>query len=265
MRFFLHLSYQGTNYRGWQSQGKGQSVQEAIEKALSKILNTPTTCMGCGRTDAQVHASEYFLHFEAVQKPPENMAQVLNKILPSDICIYNIIPVNDKAHARFDVKFRTYNYFIHTQKDPFLTNKSSYYPIVGLDIEKMKKAIAIIQNTRDFRSLCKTPDAHNHTRCQIQNIRLFCDHTKQKIRIQIKADRFLRGMIRIMVHHFLQLAQHKMTLADFQVLITEKKSSKHLKFAHPQGLYLSKIEYPYLQIQTNEKFDFISNQNWIEI
>ncbi len=219
--------------------------------------------MGCGRTDAQVHASQYFLHFETSQTPAENFVNILNKLLPQDITVYQLIPVDDKQHARYDVTQRTYDYFIHTQKDSFLNDLSAYYPLVDPNLTAIKKACELLKNTHDFHNMCKTPAAHHTTLCQMHDVKLFYDEQKQSIRIQFQANRFLRGMIRIIVHHLIELAKNKIDIAQFETLLNEKKPSKNLKFAFPQGLYLSEIKYPHIDLKPQANFSLNKGINWI--
>ena len=113
MRYFLQLSYNGKNYSGWQRQDNAVSVQETVEDNLSKIMNDPTEIVGCGRTDAGVHAKQYYTHFDSVKDLPENFLYRMNNMLPDDISINDIFTVKSETHARFDAVNRTYKYFIH--------------------------------------------------------------------------------------------------------------------------------------------------------
>src|SRR6187549_1956414 len=127
LRYFFHIGYNGFQYRGWQRQPNIPNIQEVLENAISKILKVETTIMGCGRTDSQVHASQFFFHLDVMEPWDFDLLFRLNKVLPSDIAIFEIIPMADNQHARFDANLRTYDYFIHTYKDPFLSQLSSLY------------------------------------------------------------------------------------------------------------------------------------------
>lgn len=265
MRYFLHISYHGGNYRGWQSQGLGKSVQEVLEKNLSNIFKTPITCIGCGRTDAEVNASQYFLHFDLKQVIDFDLVFRLNKVIPDDISVFEIISLPDNRHARFDASSRTYDYFIHTQKDSFLSKLSAFYQIGELNTQNMKAGVSLLTKHNDYRAFCKTPEAHNTTICNVSSAKLFISENKKRLRFQITANRFLRGMIRIIVEKLLELGKGKITLKEFEDMLINKQTPRNLKFAYPQGLYLSKVEYPYLNIPEKSDYLISSNNQWIEL
>ncbi len=265
MRYFLHLSYQGSNYRGWQSQGIGSSVQEELEKKLAKILKTPINCMGCGRTDAEVNASQYFLHFDVKNQLDFDLVFRLNKILPDDISAFELIPLPDNCHSRFDAVSRTYDYFIHTQKNSFLSKLSAYYQIDKLNLETMNQAVSLLTKYNDYKVFCKTPQAHNTTICHVTDAKLFYSTDEKNLRFQITANRFLRGMIRIIVQKLLEIGQGIITFKDFENLLIKNETPSNLKFAYPQGLYLSKIEYPYLSLPSESDFSNTLKNQWIEL
>jgi Pseudouridylate synthase len=120
VRYFFHIAFNGSNYRGWQRQSKAHNVQQVVEETLTKVLKVPTFTTGCGRTDAQVNASQFFFHVDIYREWDFDLLFRLNKTLPDDIAVYDILPVSHNQHARFDATARTYDYFIHTYKDPFL-------------------------------------------------------------------------------------------------------------------------------------------------
>jgi tRNA pseudouridine38-40 synthase len=129
LRYFFHLGYLGTNYSGWQKHPDGLSVQQVLEEALSQIFKTPMYITGCGRTDAQVHASQFFFHIDVEREWDYDLLFRLNKLLPDDIAVFDIIPMEGQPHARFDAVERSYDYFIHTYKDPFLGGLSAFYAV----------------------------------------------------------------------------------------------------------------------------------------
>ncbi len=157
MRYFFHIGYHGTHYNGWQKHPGSNSVQQKLETALSKLLKVPIAINGCGRTDAQVHASQYFFHVDIENEWDFDLFFRLNKILPDDIAIFEIIPMQGQPHARFDAIKRTYDYFIHTYKDPFLSNYSSFYPYPDLNLDKMKAAVALLPKYTDYRACVNAP------------------------------------------------------------------------------------------------------------
>lgn len=266
MRYFLHIGYSGTNYRGWQMQKGVVSVQEVLEKNLSQVFKKPVFVVGCGRTDAQVHASQYFVHFQIDIQWDFDLVFRLNKMLPPDISVFDILPVEPKQHARFGATKRTYDYFIHTYKDPFLRNISTLYTEYKLDTSKMAKAVSLLTSYNDFGAFCKTPDAHSSTICDVSIARLYTNKAGDRIRFQITANRFLRGMIRIIVGKLLQIGAGEMTIEEFEGLLISKITPPEFDVAHPQGLFLSEVQYPFLKIPPKTSFSaFQQNGEWIEI
>lgn len=266
IRYFFHIAYQGTHYRGWQRQPNVRSVQETIEQRLAEVLKKESmTIIGCGRTDAGVHASQYLFHTDLENELNFDLKFILNKRLPKDIAILEIIAVDRKHHARFGAKKRSYDYFLHLQKDPFLNNLSTdYYCPKALDYSKMKEAILLIKQQNDFVAFCKSPDKHNTTICTIYAVDMYRDESNKKIRFRITANRFLRGMIRILVQKILEIGEGKATLAEIKTCFEEGKRPAKLKSAAGDGLYLSKIEYPFLELSCSSIFP-IFDINWIKI
>lgn len=203
---------------------------------------------GCGRTDAMVHASQFFLHFDFDGDLPDNLCKTLNLMLPQDIVAYNILPMHDSANAQFDAIERTYDYFFHIFRDPYLSNISSYYDFPDLNIEVMNEACAILTKHTDFRSFCKTPNKHNHTICNVFSAQITTDGNG-RYRFTIKANRFLRGMIRIIMANLLDVGNGKLSVDNFEQVIIDKTPPRFLNMAYPQGLFLSQVKYPYLDDQ----------------
>jgi tRNA pseudouridine38-40 synthase len=245
LRYFFHTGFHGHLYRGWQRQANAGSVQQVIETTLSNILKEPITAMGCGRTDAQVHASQYFFHIDVKNKREYDLFFRVNKMLPDDIAIFEIIPVKDEQHARFDAMQRRYDYFIHTYKDPFLNSMSTWYPEKNLDLENMKKAVSLLTQYQDYRAFCKSPNLYPHTICKVSSAILFADSKGDRLRFQISADRFLGRMVRLIVGKLIQIGKRE---------LSTKVTPKILDVAYPQGLFLSKVTYPYLEIQPRTTF-----------
>lgn len=244
MRYFIKLAYNGTNYHGWQVQPNASSVQETLNKALSVILNEEINIMGAGRTDTGVHAKEMFAHFD--YNPTLEIDSVLHKLnsyLPKDIVIYDIIPVRDDAHARFDAKKRTYNYYITSVKDVFSQEESWYYH-QNLDVELMNQAAKILLNHTDFQCFSKVNTDVNTFNCTISEA--YWTQENNQLIFTISADRFLRNMVRAIVGTLVNVGLHKITLSDFNSII-ENKNRNEAGFSVPaQGLFLKKIEYDYL-------------------
>ncbi len=249
-RFFLHLSYDGTRYRGWQRQTGVLSVQEIIESAISKIFKEEITVYGCGRTDALVHASQYFAQFETQQTWDFDLLFRLNKVLPDDISIHDIIPVGETDHARFHATERRYQYFLHTKKMAHLATRSALYMQEPLDFDRMKAAVELLPNYSDFIGFCKTPDAHPSTLCAIKKVSFSSNSDQTQFCFEITANRFLRGMIRNIMARVILVGNGELSLEDFEKVLKNEHSDDQLPIAAPpQGLYLSKIVYPFLRLE----------------
>lgn len=242
-RYFIKLAYNGESFHGWQKQKNNiRTVQEEIEKALQTVLQEKIELTGCGRTDTGVHAKEFFAHFD-FDNIHENLIYSLNGILKKDIVIYQITKVHDDAHARFDATARTYQYYVHQQKNPF-TQGMSYFVPKKLDISLMNEAAKILLETEDFTSFSKL---HTDTYTNI------CDVTHAKwikidddrLMFEITANRFLRNMVRAIVGTLIQVGEHKINLTEFKQIIDSKDRCDAGKSVDGGALFLSKITYPY--------------------
>ncbi len=244
MRYFIKFSYNGTHYHGWQAQSNAISVQETLCNAISVILNSEIELMGAGRTDTGVHAKMMFAHFDYDQTfDSKTLVNKLNSFLPKDIAVFDIIFVNENAHARFDAKKRTYEYHIHTFKNPFLQDLSLYYP-QQLDIELMNEAALELLKFKDFQCFSKVNTDVNTFNCSIQSA--FWKKENETLVFTISADRFLRNMVRAIVGTLLNVGLKKITIDDF-ITIIENKNRSEAGFSVPaQGLYLTNIEYDYI-------------------
>lgn len=260
MHLFFHIAFYGYNYRGWQSQRKGLSIQEAIEKVLCTIFQQKIIIHGCGRTDAQVSASQYFFHTTIKNYVDNNTLFRVNKLLPKDIVVLDIIPTDKRAQAQFHAKSRTYEYYIHANKNPFLEKYSTYYSIKKLDLLLIAKALEIIKKQSNFKSLCKTPDKHSSTICKIQTADLYYCKDEQRVKIIFTADHFLKNMIRIIVKKLIEIGERKLSLKDFETTLKNAAAFKSVKTVHAQGLYLSKVVYPSLDIPN--KFSEYDKTQW---
>jgi tRNA pseudouridine38-40 synthase len=250
MRYFLHISYNGFNYRGYQKQDGVSSVQETIENALSHILKEAIVIVGCGRTDAQVHATQFFAHMDTEISWDFDLAYRLNQLLPINIVIYDIIKVASNQHARFDASQRTYDYYIHTEKNPFLDETSYFYPCKNLNIDNMNSAVSALLKYQDFQAFCKTPEHNQSTICLISSAKLFINQNGNQLQFQISANRFLRGMIRVIVQKLLEIGTGEKTVEEFESLLIKNETPQIKSIAAPYGLYLSKVTYPFLNIES---------------
>lgn len=239
------MAYNGTRYHGWQLQPNAVTVQATIEKALSTLLQTPTAIIGAGRTDAGVHAKKMYAHFDIeIHFEREVLVQKLNSLLPKDIVIYDILPVHDEAHARFDASSRSYEYKIHTGKDIFIDDMSWQFNL-PLDIEKMNEAARILLEYNDFECFSKThTDVHTFN-CIISQAHW--EMKEQSYTFHITADRFLRNMVRAIVGTLIQIGLGKKEVVEMHDIIQSKNRSRAGFSVPAKGLYLTEIVYPYLK------------------
>ena len=241
MRFFLDVSYHGAAYHGWQRQANAHTVQEEIENGLSKILGTETSITGSGRTDTGVHAKKQVVHFDAESELPAHQLQYkLNSILPDDISVNSCRPVVPEAHARFDAQERGYHYFIHQKKNPFLVGQSYYYnhPI---DLERMNEAAEKLLGKQDFESFSRVKTEVNNFICEIFTAKWFWQN--DQLIFNVRANRFLRGMVRALVGTLLEVGKGKLTVEEFVSIIAAKDRTKAGRAVPPHGLYLSEVNY----------------------
>jgi tRNA pseudouridine38-40 synthase len=266
MRYFFHIGYKGTNYRGWQRHPYGVNVQETIEAGLGRILKAPVSIIGCGRTDAGVHASQFFFHLDVAQPWEFDMLYRLNKVLPPDIAVFDIILMEGLPHARFDAGQRSYDYFIHTYKDPFLDEVSALYLARNLNLDAMQAAAALLPRYQDYKFFCITPAEHESTICYVSEARWLADSSGDRLRFQISANRFLGRMIRIIVGKLLQVGTGALSLDEFESYLATAAAPKALTPAYPQGLYLSKVTYPFLDLPARASFSgAVQNVGWLTV
>lgn len=241
-RYFITFSYDGTNYHGWQIQPNGNSVQEELQKAMSTILQQTVTVVGAGRTDAGVHARMMVAHFDINKDIDcEQTAYKLNRLLPRDIAIKGIKPVADDMHARFSPISRTYHYYIHTSKNPFLRTYSCelHYK---LDFGMMNKAAAILMEYKDFGAFCKSHTDVKTTFCNVTAAK-WIQETEDSWHFEITANRFLRNMVRAIVGTLIEVGRHRTNLDDFRKIIEGKKRTAAGESMPANALFLENIEY----------------------
>ena len=250
-RYFLEVSYKGTKYSGFQWQKNANTIQTEIEKAFEILHKEKIAMTGSSRTDAGVHALQNFFHFDTILplhlwkgiEGESHFVYKMNAILPKDIVVKRLIPVEATAHCRFDAVTREYKYYIYSQKEPFLQETAFYYPY-KLDIEKLQEAAVILRQYDDFSSFSKRKTQVKHFVCHI----LESEWTREEncLVYHVAANRFLRGMVKAFVATMLQVARNKITLDDFRGII-ESKNSTRASFSVPgKGLFLIKVTYPYL-------------------
>lgn len=242
-RYFMQLAFKGTHFNGWQKQNNAPSVQQAIENALTKLLRQNTEITGAGRTDTGVHARNYIAHFDAVapvELLPEFMYR-LNMLLPFDIAIQKIWPVAANAHARFDALWRTYEYQIITEKDPFET-EFCHYIKHPLNVQQMNMACKILFDYTDFTSFCKLHSDNKTNECHIKEA--FWRTEGNKLIFTIKSDRFLRNMVRAIVGTLLNVGSGKISIDEFRNIIEQKNRCKAGTSAPAHGLFFIGAGYP---------------------
>ena len=243
MRFFITLSYDGTRYHGWQVQPNGPSVQEKLQWALSTILRQDIQVTGAGRTDAGVHARMMVAHFdvETMVYEQQDLTYKLNRLLPQDIAIQKMEPVSDEMHARFSATSRTYHYYIHTVKDPFLRAYSCelHYP---LDFQLMNEAAAILMTYEDFGAFCKAHTDVKTTLCHITAAQ-WHQTSPSSWYFEITANRFLRNMVRAVVGTLIDVGRGRLSLDDFRKVVEGKRRTEAGESMPANALFLEEVKY----------------------
>lgn len=251
-RYFITLSYDGAGYHGWQIQPNGISVQERLQQALSTLLRQPIEVVGAGRTDAGVHAAMMVAHFDlptadddAAALPedfsPKQLAYRLNRILPRDIAVQRVEAVAPEMHARFSAVSRTYYYYLHTEKNPFLRT-TSWETHYQLDFPAMNEAAAWLLTQSDFASFCKVGADVKTTLCQLTRAE-WVQLSPTSWRFEITANRFLRNMVRAVVGTLVEVGRHRITLADFQRIVESKRRTAAGESMPAHALFLVDIKY----------------------
>jgi tRNA pseudouridine38-40 synthase len=241
MRYFLEVAYKGTNYSGFQSQKNANTIQAEIQKAFKIILKKELELTGSSRTDAGVHAYQNYFHFDIESELSSQLVYNLNAILPVDIALKDLRKVNDNAHCRFDAVSREYKYHIYQKKNPFLTDTAFYFPYT-LDIEAMQKAAVVIKDYSDFTSFSKRNTQVKSFVCDIKESS-WVIHDGRLI-YNVKANRFLRGMVRALTATMLNLGRRKIDLTTFRRII-ETKDCTLANFSAPaHGLFLTEVCFP---------------------
>ena len=242
-RYFVTFSYDGTRYHGWQIQPNGVSVQEKLQEALSTLLREPIVVTGAGRTDAGVHARMMVAHFdwEGAVIDGQQLAYKLNRLLPYDIAVSKVEPVSEEMHARFSAKSRMYRYYIHTVKDPFQRTYSCeiHYP---LDFAKMNEAAQILTTYEDFGAFCKSGADVKTTFCDVTKAE-WVQTSPTSWYFEIRANRFLRNMVRAVVGTLIEVGRGRLSIDDFKKVIEGKQRSDAGESMPGNALFLEDIVY----------------------
>ena len=243
-RYFMFLSFEGTNYHGWQIQPNAPSVQQTLENALSLILREEVAVTGAGRTDAGVHASHFCVHFDSCRNDIDSDKKLifkLNKFLPPDIAIESVCKVIPSANARFSAISRTYKYYILKEKDPF-RHQWGWHIYHPLNISLMNEACGILKNHSDFTSFSRLHTDTKTNICEIFSAEW--EETDAEIIFLITANRFLRNMVRALVGTMVDLGLGKIDVEDFKKIIESKNRCEAGQSAPAKGLFLTDIIYP---------------------
>lgn len=243
MRWKIILSYVGTSYCGWQRQPGSISVQQKLEEAFSTILRQPVSIAGCGRTDTGVHARYYVAHadIEGVD-PSDKLTYQINAILPDDIAIHSLSVTDASFHARFDAFERHYRYYLHFSKDPFSTGRSFWFQGSSiLNQEAMQNAAAVLLQFDRFQPLCKTGSDAEHFRCSVTESSWHFESDSAVY--SIKANRFLRGMVRLIVGACLNAGTGKITPEEIRECLVQQSPLPYAWSVPPEGLYLEGVRY----------------------
>jgi tRNA pseudouridine38-40 synthase len=241
-RYFIEVAYKGTNYSGFQKQQNANSVQAEVEKALEIFYRCKFELTGSSRTDAGVHALQNFFHFD-IDTIIEDDSYNLNAILPDDIVVKQIFPVSDEAHSRFNATSREYHYYIYQHKNPFLQGRAYYVPYT-VDIALLQAAAAEIKNHTNFTSFSKRNTQVNNFNCTIYQSEWI--QQDDCLVYKVKANRFLRGMVKGLVATMLLVGKKKINLQEFKNIIEAKDCTKADFSVPPDGLFLVNVAYPQL-------------------
>jgi tRNA pseudouridine38-40 synthase len=239
-RYFIEVSYRGTNYSGFQVQENAGTIQSEIEEAFATIHRTGVTLTGSSRTDAGVHALQNYFHFDFETAIHPQFLYKANALLPPDIAITRVLEVNETAHCRFDAISREYAYHIYRFKNPFLRETAYYYPY-QLNMGLMEEAAAYVKEQHNFFAFAKTNTQVNNFRCTI--IKSEWRTEGEQLVYEITANRFLRGMVRLLTATLLQVGREKIPLDQFREFFHQETDK--CSFSIPAtGLFLKRVNYP---------------------
>ncbi|MFO7978552.1 MAG: tRNA pseudouridine(38-40) synthase TruA [Bacteroidales bacterium] len=246
VRYFIRLSYDGSTFNGWQRQsGNVPTVQKEIEEALSLLLRQEIIIVGAGRTDTGVHAREYYAHLDVPGALKEfsahQIAYKLNRMLPPQVAVQGIMPVTAQAHARFSAISRTYHYHITTRKDPFERGRAWLFE-PKLDICSMQQAADVLLEHKDFACFSKSNTQVNTTICEVMKARW--QKEGHLLVFEIKANRFLRNMVRAIVGTLVEVGLGKTSQQEFAGILASGDRKKAGYSVPGHGLFLTDIEYP---------------------
>jgi len=238
-RYFIEVAYRGTNYSGFQVQKNANTIQAEVEKAFNILHRQAVGLTGSSRTDSGVHAFQNFFHFDYEGDINLQFVYKMNALLPPDVVIKNIFEISSSAHCRFDATSREYLYNIHRFKDPFLLDRSLYFPY-KIDVELMQRASEILLHQTNFFAFAKTNSQVKNFNCTILKSQwLIRDST---FTYNIEANRFLRGMVRAVTATLLKVGRHKLSIQQFENMFTGINKAGYSVPGY--GLFLISVKYP---------------------
>lgn len=240
-RYFLEVSYKGTAYSGFQTQKNANTIQAEVEKAFAILQKESIIMTGSSRTDAGVHAFQNYFHFDYSGTINPNFIYKINAILPGDIVAKKLYPVTDESHCRFDALSREYSYYIYRQKDPFLKDRAFFFPY-KLDFDMMREAADIVKEYTDFTSFSKRNTQVKNFVCQVEESKWILE--SNNLVYNVKANRFLRGMVRALTATMLKIGRGRISLVEFRSIIEAKDCTKTSFAVPPHGLFLMRVKYP---------------------
>ncbi len=240
-RYFLEVAYKGTNYSGFQIQDNASSIQQEVEKALEIFFRQRPVLTTSSRTDGGVHALQNFFHFDYEGIIDKRHLYNINAILPGDIVLKDVRPVASDAHCRFDAISREYRYYLYRSKDPFLIDRAWFYPYT-LDLEKLAAAADSLKGCQDFTSFAKRNTQVKTFDCTLSES-TWAEGGSGLV-YTVKANRFLRGMVRGLVGTMLHVGRGKLSLEEFAGILVQK-DNRLADFSAPgHGLFLHRVYFP---------------------
>ena len=247
-RYKMVLDYDGTDFHGWQVQKEGRTIQEDIELALSKIFQRKIAITGCGRTDAGVHARNYVAHVDLPELTDIDLVYKLNRMLDDDIAVRDLTPMADDFHARYSASYRQYRYCIHGQKMAVGRRYSWHCPdLAAMDRASIERALDCIREAREFAPFCKTGSDAKTMFCDIHHARWIYHEAEEKVEFEIRANRFLRGMVRLIVGALVLVGRSQLSPEGVEKALNDKEALPKSYSVPAKGLMLERVGYPQLE------------------